>query len=103
MTNPRPVPITAASYDAALAFCNRRRAPAEPWVQLPAGRCKDSHSCPCAQAVPGMRVGYYYWAVERDIKQTLNAIDDEPGLRAFIDEFDVSGSPGEWLLPVRTP
>lgn len=56
--SPVPVAIPVRIYDAALRFCNERRAEAglDDWDALPAGRACSPHDSPCALAVPGLPI-----------------------------------------------
>lgn len=116
MAKPKPkvptVPIPAPLYDAALRFCNahRQEAGRKPWKRLPAGKPCDATECPCAQAVPGLCVGFRVWWLELPGGRPSPTADLPDDVRGFVNLFDSASrqagggrsSPDLALLPVRT-
>lgn len=91
--------MPADIYDEALAFCNRRLAEEgkPPITELPAGMPADASSCPCATAVPGVRVYCVNWH-----RSTSNCLQGDAPLR-FVRFFDEHAQLGTLTLPVREP
>jgi hypothetical protein len=97
MSEPAKLIVPAAAYDEALAFCRERQTEAglPLWDALPAGMRYDAEQCPCAQAVPGLRVFLTTWRIGTG----LHRFAGSP--RSFVEYFDVHTLPDTLTLPVR--
>lgn len=97
-TKPAELLVPARLYDAALAFCNARRAEKgePPIAELPAGYASQHRQCPCANSTGDLSFGETsYWL------GSLVGEGKPHGISDFVNYFDTRAKPGILTKPIR--
>jgi hypothetical protein len=94
------VNIPAKFYDAALNWCNERRAEdgISPLTELPAGKTQSPRACPCGEAS-----GWAVWSIDATRCGHGEELSLPDAVAKFVKLFDSSAvEPHELRRPIRT-